>query len=96
MKLTDIKSKTEPILRKYGVIFAGVFGSAARGEARSDSDTDLLVKFEKAPSLVQFIRMENELKEALGTDVDVVVQGSEKRLIKPAIEKDLVPVYGQG
>ena len=94
MKLSEVKSKTEPILRKYGVIFAGVFGSTARGENRTDSDVDFLVKFKKAPSLVQFIRLENELKQALGTDVDVVVQGSEKPFIKPAIEKDLVAVYG--
>ncbi len=95
MNLEQIKKKVSPVLRKYRVEYAGVFGSVARGQARPDSDVDLLVRFEKVPSLVQFIRMENELKETLRTKVDVVVQGSEKFLIKPGIEKDLALLYGQ-
>jgi hypothetical protein len=57
---------------------------------------DILIKFEKTPGLVQFIRLENELEDALQVKVDVVVEGSEKPLIKQSIEKDLKLVYGQG
>ena len=96
MSIEQIKLKISPILKKYRVECAGVFGSQARGDARKDSDVDILVRFEKIPSLVQFIRLENELKESLQTNVDVVVQGSEKKLIKPNIQKDLAVVYGQG
>ena len=96
MSLEQIKQKISPILHKYRVEYAGVFGSQARGDARLDSDVDIVVRFEKNPSLVQFIRLENELKDTLKRDVDVVVQGSEKPLIKQAIEKDLSVVYGQG
>lgn len=95
MNIEEVKEKTLPIFRKYQVNFAGVFGSVARGQAKPDSDVDFLVRFEKVPSLVQFIRMENELKEILQKKVDVVVQGSEKPLIKPGIEKDLALLYGQ-
>jgi uncharacterized protein len=96
MSIEQIKLKISPILHKYRVSYAGVFGSQARGEARPDSDVDILVRFEKTPSLVQFIRLENELKDTLKMNVDVVVQGSEKSFIKHAIEKDLAVVYGQG
>jgi predicted nucleotidyltransferase len=34
------------ILKKHGVVSASMFGSYARGEARPDSDLDLLVKLE--------------------------------------------------
>jgi len=95
MNIEEVKLKTLPIFRKYKVNFAGVFGSVARGQARPDSDVDFLVRFEKVPSLVYFIRMENELKEILQKNVDVVVQGSEKPLIKSGIEKDLTLLYGQ-
>lgn len=96
MEIKDIKQQTGEIFRKYSVSFAGVFGSVARGEGRSDSDIDFLVEFSKTPSLVQFIRMENELKEKLNKQVDLVVKGSEKDLIKPAIYRDLISIYGQG
>lgn len=95
MSVEQIKQTISPILQKYRVAYAGVFGSQARGEARPDSDVDILVRFEKTPSLVQFIRMENELKAVLKSKIDVVVEGSEKPLIKSAIEKDLTAVYGQ-
>ena len=95
MKLSDVKTKAVPVFRKFGVNFAGVFGSVARGQQRPDSDVDFLVQFEKMPGLVQFIRLEDELKNILKTKVDVVVKGSEKSLIKPAIEKDLIVLYGQ-
>ena len=95
MTIEEIKQITNPILTKYGVKYAGVFGSVARGEADNNSDVDIFVKFEKAPSLVNFIRLENELKAALRSDVDIVVEGSEKLFIKPYIQKDLVSTYEQ-
>lgn len=94
MKVEEIKEKITPILDRYNVKKAAVFGSVARGEERPDSDVDILVEFGKIPTLVQFIRMENELEETLEKKVDVVVKGSEKPLIKPFIYKDLVELYG--
>jgi predicted nucleotidyltransferase len=94
MNIEEIKRKIIPILLRYSVKRAAVFGSVARGEAKPESDVDILVEFEKTPSLVQFIKMENELKEVLDKEVDVVVRGSEKPLIKPLIYKERVGLYG--
>jgi uncharacterized protein len=96
MNIDEIKQKTTPILSRFGVKRAAVFGSVARGEARPDSDVDLLVEFKKTPTLVQLIKMENELKGILNKEVDVVVKGSEKPLIKPLIYRDLIGLYGSG
>jgi uncharacterized protein len=94
MSIEEIKQKITPILDRYGVKRAAVFGSVARGEARPNSDVDILVEFGKTPSLVQLIKMENELKKTLDKKVDVVVSGSEKSLIKPFIYRDLIGLYG--
>jgi len=39
------QNRLEEFCRQSQVEFLGVFGSAARGEARSDSDIDVLVRF---------------------------------------------------
>ena len=95
MRIEEIKQKITPILDRYSVKQADVFGSVARGEAKNDSDVDILVEFGKTPSLVRFIKMENELKEILDKDVDLVVKGSEKPLIRPFIYKDMIKLYEQ-
>ncbi len=34
-----------PILKRNGVLKAGIFGSYARGEQKKQSDVDILIKF---------------------------------------------------
>jgi predicted nucleotidyltransferase len=55
----------------------GLFGSALRGELRPDSDIDLLVEFEPGhtPGLLGMARLELELMELLGRDVDLRTTG---------------------
>lgn len=95
MDTEQIKKKIVPILESHQVARASVFGSVARGQARPDSDIDLLVKFRKTPSLVEFIRLENELSQALDSEVDVVVEGSEKPFVRQNLERDSISIYGQ-
>jgi predicted nucleotidyltransferase len=51
------------ICRQHDVSMIGVFGSMARGEARKESDIDLLVRFSKRKSLLAVVRLERELTE---------------------------------
>ena len=55
-----------------------LFGSAARGEDRPDSDIDLLVDFDQESSLFDLMRMARELEMLLGRAVDVVSAGGLK------------------
>jgi predicted nucleotidyltransferase len=55
-----------------------LFGSAARGEDRPDSDIDLLVDFDQDSSLFDLMRMARELETLLGRPVDVVSAGGLK------------------
>ena len=69
--LENIKKKIRPILKKYGIKKAGIFGSAARGESIVN-DLDLLVKIDKKISLLEFIGIQQELEDELGMKVDLV------------------------
>jgi len=52
MELEEVRRRILPILKRYGIRRASVFGSFARGEERDDSDIDILVEFEEGKSLL--------------------------------------------
>lgn len=72
---------------RYGVLAVWLFGSRLRGEARPDSDLDVLVEFDDRPlSLLKFVELENYLSDALGLRVDLV----EKQALKPRIGRRIL------
>jgi len=64
-------------LRKKGVVSLSLFGSLVRGEARPDSDIDVLIDI--APrrrfSLLDLISVKHLLEDELEREVDVVTRG---------------------
>ena len=53
------------ICRKNDVAMIGVFGSVARGEATTQSDIDLLVRFSKGKSLLALVALERQISTVL-------------------------------
>ena len=53
------------LARRYHILSLGPFGSTVRGEARPDSDVDILVEFNDTPGLLRFIELENDLSDLL-------------------------------
>ena len=81
-------------LQNFKLRKVGIFGSYARNEQNSNSDIDILVKFNKTPSLLQLIRIENELSKRLGCKVDLVTEDSiTNKIIKSQINKELQIIY---
>ena len=60
--------------RRWLVTEFALFGSVLREDFRPDSDIDVLVSFapEARWTLLDLVRMEDELKEIFGRDVDLV------------------------
>lgn len=80
------------VLNSHGLDKVWVFGSYARNENRPDSDLDLMVRLNKRVNLLDIIGIEQELSEALGIKVDLVIEGSLDPLVKPYVEKDIKPL----
>lgn len=92
--LEDIQKKARPVFEKYGIRRASVFGSHARGDAKPDSDVDLLIKLGDRPmGMIAYVRFLDELEGILGREVDVITEGNINRHLRPYIESDVTPIY---
>jgi predicted nucleotidyltransferase len=82
-----------PICRKYGVSSLAVFGSFARGEARADSDLDLLVTFAVRVSLLGMVALQRELSDLVGRKVDLQTEAALSPYIKDQILRERQVIY---
>lgn len=68
------KEKIRDFCRRWNIVEFGLFGSVLREDFHQDSDVDVLVTFapDSHHSLVDLVRMEEELGEIFGRKVEVV------------------------
>lgn len=69
-----------------------IFGSVARGDAREDSDLDILVDLKPHASLFDLGGLNGELETLLGMKVDVVPANSVKAPIRERVMSEAVPL----
>jgi len=96
-RFDELRENILPILLPYGINWIAVFGSYARGDYTSESDIDLLVDIEeprKIPiGLFTWIRLENELSQKLGKQVDLISNNGLNQRIRPYVEAEKVVIY---
>ncbi len=70
--LEVLRDRLPSLREKYGLKSLAVFGSFVKGGQRKGSDVDILVEFERAPTLFGFVDLEEELSHLVGVKVDLV------------------------
>lgn len=61
-KLEEIRNRIYPILKRYDVTKASIFGSYVRGEETPGSDIDILIEFNEEKSLLDLAGLKIELE----------------------------------
>lgn len=74
---------------RYPIHRIALFGSWARGEAREDSDVDVLVEVDGSIGL-RFVDLAADLERALGRRVDLVSRRAVKPSLWARIEPELI------
>ncbi len=85
MTIREIKNKIIPILKKYGVTKASLFGSVVRKNNTESSDIDLLVELPETATLLELVNLKLDLEDLLQRKVDVLTFDSLHPLLKDRI-----------
>ena len=75
---------------RFHVKKIGLFGSVLRGQARPESDIDILVEFRKGQAtLHNLLALRDHLQTLFGRRVDLVTVGGLSPLMRPYIEREV-------
>ncbi len=80
------------IAGRHGVDRVRVFGSHARGDARPDSDLDLLVRLLPGHGFSDFMAFCEEAEAAVGQRVDVVTEDGLSPFIRDRVLAEATPL----
>ena len=86
------KQLLRAIAARHGARALWLFGSAARGEAKTESDLDFLAELEETRSLGDLVGVKQDLEALFGRRVDVFTRGSLKPAVLANAQRDLVRV----
>ena len=82
-------------LHQLGVQHAALFGSRARGDNRTDSDTDIMIDIDPAApvGVYEYVRIKEYIASLFDGQVDVVDREGLKSYIKPIATADAIDAF---
>jgi uncharacterized protein len=95
LRRNGLDKELSEICRKNHVVFLAVFGSYVRGEQNEKSDVDIAVEFDKSKkkTLLDLIRLEDELGKIFKRKVDLGIYSSLNPYIAEDIKREMQVIY---
>ena len=93
LSIDDVKRLAIPLLIRYGIKRAGLFGSYARSQGTETSDLDFALDVPEDMDFSELMGLQELLKQSLNKDVDIVEFCELKEEMRDNILKDMVILY---
>lgn len=93
MNKTNIIKTIVDYLKQHKVVEIGIFGSFARNEMTDKSDIDILVEYSRGTTILDIVKMKQELYELIGRKIDLVSKRAVRKRVMDNIQNDLQTVY---
>ncbi len=93
--LTISREELAAFCQRWGIKELSLFGSAARGELRPDSDVDFMIEFDEDAHVgYSYIQVRDELAKMVGRPIDLTSREILRNPFRRAsIERDLTVLY---
>jgi predicted nucleotidyltransferase len=95
LRREGLEEKLAEICRKNDIVFMAIFGSFVRGEQNRKSDIDIAIEFERnsEKSLLDLVRIENELRKVFKRKVDLGTFSSLNPYIVEDVKNEMRVIY---
>jgi predicted nucleotidyltransferase len=90
--LSLLREHKSELGRRFGVLEIALFGSTVRGQARADSDVDVLVAFDGPATSKRYFGVQFYLEDLLGCPVDLVTEKALRPELRPFVEREALHV----
>ena len=95
LRKKGLEEKLSEICEKNDIVFLAVFGSFVRGEQKKKSDIDIAIEFEqsKGKTLLDLVRVEDELSKVFKRKVDLGVFSSLNSYVAEDVKREMRVIY---
>jgi predicted nucleotidyltransferase len=95
LRTKGLEEKLAEICRKNDVVFLAVFGSFVRGEQNKKSDIDIAIEFDHSTgkTLLDLVRVEDELSKVFKRKVDLGVFSSLNPYVAEDVKREMRVIY---
>jgi len=95
LRKSGLEKKLAEICEKENIVFMAIFGSFVRGKQKMKSDIDIAIEFDKnkGKSLLDLVRIEDELSKVFKRKVDLGIFSSLNPYLIEDVKKEMQTIY---
>jgi predicted nucleotidyltransferase len=95
LRREGLEERLAEICKKNDIVFMAIFGSFVRGEQNRKSDIDIAIEFERnsKKSLLDLVRIENELRKIFKRKVDLGIFSSLNPYVIEDVKREMRVIY---